>query len=102
MDNINFDEIGDMMGVDPTTINQLKKLMQDPATKQKAINMFNSLNPNGSKIVTKKGKKIKPNSKCPCKSGLKYKKCCYLNILDPPKVQTETKKEAVRKPTYNE
>ena len=24
-------------------------------------------------------KKIKPNAKCPCNSGKKYKKCCYIN-----------------------
>ena len=30
----------------------------------------------GGGAAKKKAKKIKPNAKCPCGSGKKYKKCC--------------------------
>ena len=31
----------------------------------------------------KSGKEIKRNEKCPCGSGKKFKKCCFLKIVSP-------------------
>ena len=47
-------------------------------------------------------KKIGRNDKCPCGSGLKYKKCCmnkpddpdYYNIFNLPKIYKEARKQA--------
>ena len=68
----------------PVQIESLEKM-------SKEIN-FNTLNPQEAKRIIEelninmKGekkeiiKKIKPNEKCICQSGKKYKKCCYLKI----------------------
>ena len=96
MEDLNLNELSDSMGIDPNTINQFKKIMQDPAMRQKASNMIKNQMGQGDQVT--KTKKIKPNSKCPCDSGKKYKKCCYkLSFID----QT-TKPKNTRKPTYTE
>ena len=79
MDNLDPDmlqQIGEMLGKDPQSINQLKELMKNPeAVRQMKKMMGKSLN-----IPTaqpkKKEKKIGRNEPCPCDSGKKYKKCC--------------------------
>lgn len=98
MENLDLNEISDMMGVDPNTINQFKKILQDPAMRQKATNMMKSgLGIEPDKV---RGKKIKPNSKCPCDSGKKYKKCCYKLLFQ--EAKPEPKPKNTRKPTYTE
>lgn len=42
----------------------------------KLYNQFNRLRPNSYGTVKHSGEKLKPNQKCPCGSGKKYKKCC--------------------------
>lgn len=72
MEDLDIDSIGEMMGADASTINQIKTMMQNPEMRNKVNNMMkNKINP------TSKTKKIQPNVKCPCDSGKKYKKCCY-------------------------
>ena len=78
----NLDEIGKMLGKDQNTINMVKKMMRENPQMIESL-MTNMVN-NGSldqKQQPKKSTKIKPNEKCPCNSGKKYKKCCNSNDL---------------------
>ncbi len=80
MDNLDPDmwqQIGQMMGKDADSINQLKEMMKNPeAVKQMKKMMGKSLNIPINQ-PKKKEKKIGRNEPCPCDSGKKYKKCCY-------------------------
>ena len=49
--------------------NRRKKMMEEGRTPDEVVG-------GGAKKGKKKGKKIKPNEKCHCGSGKKYKKCC--------------------------
>ena len=97
MEDLNLNELADAMGIDPNTIDQFKKLMQDPAVRQKATNMMKDKMGLSDQTKTRT-KKIKPNSKCPCDSGKKYKKCCYKLLF----IDQTTKPKNTRKPTYTE
>lgn len=84
-----FEQIKDM--IDEDTINTVKDMIKDnPDMIKQARKLIASQMPS-------KQKKIQPNSKCPCESGKKYKKCCFGK---PPPEQKREK--APRKPTYTE
>lgn len=46
----------------------------------KLYNQFNRLRPNPYGTIKHDGDKLKPNQKCPCGSGKKYKKCCQQRL----------------------
>lgn len=35
---------------------------------------------NRRRTIVNRGRKLKPNEKCPCGSGIKYKKCCKYRL----------------------
>lgn len=43
------------------------------------LNQFKRMRPNRGTIKNE-GTKLKPNQKCPCGSGKKYKKCCEQSL----------------------
>lgn len=97
----------DLKNIDPSKLNpeDLMKLLQDPRTMGMMTKLMEQIKDNpdmindllaGKRPTPNKVKKIQPNSKCPCGSDKKYKKCCF---LVPKK---EVKKRASRKPTYAE
>ena len=75
-----LDQIGKMMGKDKNTMNQVKKMMNNPeAVKQIKKMMNNTMGPQVTtdiKSDSKSKEKIGRNDPCPCDSGKKYKKCC--------------------------
>lgn len=81
MDGMDLDKIGKMLGKDQNTINQLKKVLQNPDAVRKMNSMLSKTTgvPTNS---TTKTKKIGRNEKCPCNSGKKYKKCCNNNTTN--------------------
>ena len=53
-------------------INQIRQLAQEnPEMLKEAMKLLQQIKP--------RVKKIPPNSPCPCDSGKKYKKCCFLS-----------------------
>ena len=81
LDGDTLDQIGKMMGKDAKSINQVKKLLQNPAAVKEMKKMLNkTMASQGLSQPTKpRPKKIGRNEKCPCDSGKKYKKCCGCN-----------------------
>lgn len=75
----NLDEIGKMLGKDQNTMNMVKKMMKE--NPQMIESLMANMGSLGQKPQPKKSTKIKPNEKCPCNSGKKYKKCCNNNDL---------------------
>lgn len=74
MENISNDDlskIGQMLGQDANTMNQVKKMLQNPTAMNKVKRMMGQNIP-----IEVKSKKCGRNELCPCNSGLKYKKCC--------------------------
>ncbi len=69
-----FDQIGQMLGKDINTINQVKKILQNPEAMKKVNQMMGQQM--GATPKPKTVNKIGRNEKCPCESGNKYKKCC--------------------------
>ena len=56
-------------------INEVRKLAQEnPEMVKQIMKLLQQVKP--------RTKKIPPNSLCPCESGKKYKKCCYLKTFD--------------------
>jgi hypothetical protein len=56
-----------------------KNINLSKLTPQEAKKIIEDLNINIKGEKRQVIKKIKPNEKCICQSGKKYKKCCYLN-----------------------
>lgn len=69
-----IDQIGQMLGKDSNTINQVKKILQNPEAMKKVSQMMGQQM--GTKQQPKTVNKIGRNDKCPCESNKKYKKCC--------------------------
>lgn len=78
MDKLDPATIQRMMGSNAPPLDQLRKMLQNPEAVKRVRKMLNqSLNgPNKPQPKTKQNK-IGRNDPCPCKSGKKYKKCCY-------------------------
>lgn len=76
MEHLN--EMGKVMGYDQNTMNQVKKMIRENPKMIETMmaNMASGKGLNPKPEPIKREKKIKPNQKCPCDSGKKYKKCC--------------------------
>lgn len=83
IDNIDgdtLDQIGQMMGQDKKSIDQVKQVLKNPeAMKQMSKLLNNKLTKSAHPTI--KSEKSRRNDSCPCKSGKKYKKCCLDNII---------------------
>ena len=78
MDLSSINNINNVPGIDQTTLNKAKQVIKNNPNMVKNIinnNLNNGTLSDKSQPIVKP-KKIKPNEKCPCNSGKKYKKCC--------------------------
>lgn len=75
-----LEQIGQMMGQDRQTMNQVKQMMKNPQAVKQMKQMLNKQL--GVVKNSQKGEKIGRNEPCPCNSGKKYKKCCAISKSD--------------------
>jgi hypothetical protein len=107
--NLNLDDLGDLsnLGFDKEKIGkgvqEITKLLKDENT-LKAVQQMMKENPDvikqARKMMTQlnpKIKKTKPNAPCPCDSGLKYKKCCFLKTENKSESELVSESETVEK-----